>query len=75
MVLRGVTIGHIGGMLLAQVLVTGNSSRFEADNVVLNDVSVIAKGDGMALVKNCVIHGTVTPHPQTGGEVDVRCVD
>ena len=73
MLLRGVTIGHLGGMLLAQVLVTGSGSRFEADGVVLNDVSFIAESGGVAEAHDCVDHGKLTSHPKTGGQVKVQC--
>jgi hypothetical protein len=73
MLLTGVTIGHLGGMLLAQVLVTGHGSRFEARDVTLNDLSVIAESGGVAEAHNCIELGKLTSHPKTGGQVMIRC--
>ena len=73
MVLEGVTIGHLGGMLLAQVLATGHGSRFEARDVKLNDLSMIAESGGIVEAHNCTELGRLTSHPKTGGQVMIRC--
>lgn len=72
------TIGHLGGLLTAQIRVEGGA-RFTASAVFLNDVNLIAEGSGHAgpsaiAIANCSEHGKVhTTIQGPGCPINVKC--
>jgi hypothetical protein len=70
---RHATIGYLGGALVAQVLIRGGGGKFDAEDVTINDLNVLAEGKASIFdASDCHVAGKVQ-NLGGGGGVNVAC--